>query len=945
MRWKKIASAALSFAVIVEMLVPVSVFAKPKIPSPTQVARELEQRYHVDPAAMQNMGEGFNVSANKKNVPEVSLFFSPTDPKVGEKISAKAFPVMFTNSDEDLYYTWYLKRKDCDIGPSGGKPAYCNADGVGGITVNDWKVAAARILATDGVEKSEFSPYSSDTDSDAYHAEFGGGNKKNTTDWCYLYNQATGALYELVDTVSNATVFSGCAAGQVPTCISENTYIDPGEINQNVNCSGGDCSVSNNGDTFEYDSTYSAVGSPDCSGGTPLCPAPTIARCVSSALQDGEFTFSQTSAPGSCSLESITADGCTHLFPWPDSNFDGSLAGAERDDAGDGSFGLKEEEFWGTNPKDPDTADNGSKDEANTVGLGQNVFEWNYEAGDKIGVVVEGTSMVTTKHDDSSYAVMWAWSRNNCSVSSTDSYRQMISGYLVNIPTIEMTDAKWDACFNDNLVDPMQGGQKTKLDISVSASPDNPMNDRTDEKSGDVVSATASVNNSSRPASELLYTWKVEMNTNTGAGFQDITAKLVTDGMLEASSGNGLDSIRFALNMDSNFLTTFGIPAITDPIYLRIGVVVKENFSSGIERNGKSDVIVRVSNTTKKIKAYSTAAALVAGKYQVSVSQAICNAPFHTAADFASCSAQPDPAACVKLYASENLDKTACRIVNDEIIGVEVDATGLADFSWTLNGIPLSCTSAVSASAACANGNQVFFATPGKAGETYTLQVNATDTTTGKSVTLARTFQIVDPEVILESADVNSIWPKYIGDYTAIDGTLFADYSENTFETYGTGNIKFKARFLPSFLGTLSSRSWNIDLTPVAESVPFEIDYAPAPAKTFGDLYNVSFSASLVQPEEKRAALRDIWGIEALESAEDIVMESVQIEVVEPELLATAGPKKFFAAVSTYLPSSILFSFKLIATMALLLFTVGFVFSLVPEAAPVAPRRRGNRVE
>ena len=55
---------------------------------------------------------------------------------------------------------------------------------------------------------------------------------------------------------------------------------------------------------------------------------------------------------------------------------------------GDKTFKKNEEEFWHTNPDDPNTAGNGNVDEANVVGLGQNKFTWTYQASDQVGSAV-----------------------------------------------------------------------------------------------------------------------------------------------------------------------------------------------------------------------------------------------------------------------------------------------------------------------------------------------------------------------------------------------------------------------------------------------------------------------------------------------------------------------------------------------------------------------------
>lgn len=923
-------SAVFAIVLVAQLAVPIELLALfgggPKIPSPSQVAKEMEQRYHINQQSVQNLGETFNVADNKKTTPEVSIFFSPSDPREGQKITAKAFPMYFANENSQLYYTWYLKQKGCDLGGKAGKPSYCDADGAGNITVNDWKVAAAKILATDGADKAAFD-YGSDSDSDSYSAEYGGGNQMNTSgDWCYLADQSGGGVYELV-TAASADSYT-CGALYEPGCVSGSDTLESGTITY-------DPWVSSSSDVFSYSSTYESVGYPDCNGNVPTCPSGTRARCILKTKINSTFSYSGDTTDINCTSGSAAVGGlkCSfHLFPWPDTDLSGGIAAGEKNDSGDGSFGKDEEDFWGTNPNDPDTADNGNKDEANVVGLGRDTFTWNYQQGDMLGVVVEGTSMISTKHSDSSSAVMWAFSKNNCDVKDKGSYTETIKGYSVIIPTTAMDVDDVNACLEANLIDPLEGGQGTskKLEVEVTATPENPVNDETAEKGGDVVSAIASVSNSSRSISELSYDWKVSISDNPNGGWQDITADLKNDGLLQNSKGNGLSAISVALNMQTAFLSPLGLDG-DDPLYLKVAPTVSENFSSGVARKGTSDVIVRVSNTTNKIIPYTANAALVGGSYKVSYGGAICNDPFI---------ANPATAA----QAMQNLNRIACRVMKNEIIGLKFsNEIGLSDFQWTLNGTPITCSANVSS--ACGNG--IFFAVAGNPGETYTIKASAVNTGSGKSVTLARTFQIVEPEVLVESDDQTLAWPKYIGTHTDLDGNSFDEYSDIAFETYGTGSIKLKARFLPdpakfvssdlgpdNTFGTaddLSRRIWMIDGTEVPETAPGSliIDYTPTTPKLPGEVYNVSFDAMLVQPTEKRQALKDIWGIDTLASSEIRVSQALQVDVVELEEVAQ-GPKKFLAAISSYLPASVLFAFKITLSMALLLFTVGFVFALIP---------------
>lgn len=935
-------SAAFSLALVAQLILPTQSLAlfggKPKVPSSGQIARELEQRYHLNTQSVQDFGETFNVANSKKTTPEVSIFFSPTDPREGYKVTAKAFPIYFSNDSAHLYYTWYLKQKGCDTDSSvssGDSNYFCDqiGDKDGDIDVNDWKVAAARILATAGSDRLGFD-YGTDTDDDGYSAKYGGGNNMNiSNNWCYLSDSSDGVVYELVSSSVSPTF--DCSGGQTAVCISGSDEILPTTMSVTTDIFG---TTTGSGNTFDYVSTYQFSSYPGCSGGASSCPSGTFPRCVPNGSEnDAPFsyaTFSTFSIP-SCTSGSAKTQKCVHLFPKPNNG-----------DSGDKIFGAGEESFWGTNPNDPDTADNGNKDEANVVGLGRDTFEWNYQSGDMLGVVVEGTSMLTTKHDDSSSAIMWAFSRNTCPVKNKGFYMESVKGYSVTIPTVDMSEDDLNDCLEKNLIDPLEGGQggSKKLEIELSATPENPMNDATGARFGDVLTVSSLITNSSRPMEDREYAWKVDIGGSASGSWYDITQGLLDTGSIPYKSGDDLLPISLNITdplkpVNPNFASVNTILA-QDTFYLRIRSDVSENFSSGLSRNGNSDVIVRVSNTDNRIDAYTTTAAPGVGGYQVSMTANIICGQYYDL------NALP-VGVTIATAAKENLNRIACRVMEDEIIGLSVDPTGLTNFKWTLNGVPLLCNSNISGDPGCSNGNQVFFAVAGSPGETYTIRMDAVDTVSGKDASISRVFQVVAPEVAIESVDELLVWPKYIGAHTDLDGNSFDEFSDIAFETDGTGSIKLKAHFFPgpakfisSDVGTdgifgtiddISMRTWMIDGQVINETAlnSFEVDYIPVTMKAPGEVYNVSFDAMLVQPDEKRKALRDIWGIDTLGSSEIRVSSSIQIEAVENEYVAQ-GPKKFFAAISSYLPASILFAFKITLSMALLLFTVGFVFALIP---------------
>ncbi|MFZ5982588.1 MAG: hypothetical protein ACOYS2_03420, partial [Patescibacteria group bacterium] len=122
---------------------------------------------------------------------------------------------------------------------------------------------------------------------------------------------------------------------------------------------------------------------------------------------------------------------CDHLFP-----------NAPGKETGDGSFEQSEEEFWHTNPNDPDTSDFGANDEAVVLGLGQTSFTWTYQEGDNVGVAIEGISYEPTSYEDASYKVMWALSKNKCDVID-DAFRDLAED---GEETVEVSPSTWPSC-------------------------------------------------------------------------------------------------------------------------------------------------------------------------------------------------------------------------------------------------------------------------------------------------------------------------------------------------------------------------------------------------------------------------------------------------------------------------------------------------------------------
>jgi len=960
----------LTFILIVQFFITnalpaLAFFGGPSIPSASSVMSDIEKRYHLNSAALQNQGEIMNVSQNKSTVPDVSLFFSPSDPKEGERITAKAFPTFFSNTEKDLYYTWFLRRDGCDIGSN--KLSSCDTNNDGIVTIEDWKVTATKILIRNGYDPSDNEPINSDTDNDGYKAHFGGNNQTGTKkDYCYVNDPSSGTNYELADGYTKPIFYDAswsCNFGRSPVCMVDNYTLADTNLNINTSSSsspdtGGSASSSATGPIVQTDFTgYVLAGVPAClsdnnhyysvvcSVGNPYCvqdsylnssnPIPVGAAIPLATCRAVTATNGQSSP--------ITSK-CKHLFP----NAPGGYS------SGDSSFPLAEERFWGTNPSDPSTADNGNKDEANATGLGQSSFIWNYQRGDKVGVAVEGNSMIPTKHDNNSFMIMWAFSNKKCSPSFTrelsGSYNELIRNYLVEIPALNMD---LNDCIPNSLVDPTAGGQATKLTLSLSATPENPVNDSTfsnsrdgiNPKGGEILSVQASVDNADKNLINTLFEWKVFLGEDIG-DFEngraiDITSDLRDQKLLGNIKGSGLDSITLEMNIKKVNSNTIDIENYG---YLQFKVTAIESFGEYRRRKGNSDIIVKFSNTGGSV-IFAHRATPDGVKVQVDNENIICDD-----------------------YRMGQI----CPVIKNEIIGLRA-STGAGinlNHRWTINGVPLLCTARVAD--ACAKGGSGdidsesqgeinFFPVTGNPGDTYTVTVTANgvmpvtgrESRTDRTVSLTRTFIVVEPSVTLKSTDESTVWRKFLGQYKDIIGTsnssgqatcpngLCDDLSESIYQTYAGSTASFYADFVPDFLGKTATLAFTVDgvdspatswlsssLTPQEQqTTPFTIN------KLAGEVYDIRVKAEIAQDESLRKALMTIWGISPFTSPEIHFASSVQLEV--NEALTTegplSGPRKYYAMVASYIPSSVLFTFRIFLSAILVLFVLHFVNRILED--------------
>lgn len=179
-----------------------------------------------------------NGISNKNQGPKVEVSFSSADGmKRGSKITATATPSFFASSSDigKLYFTWYLKRSGCDnkvnVANNPTLKSKCDFDGDDRITENDWKIAAAKIIASGSFDSNETDTAGAKVIDYSVNVFVGDkksafqsvtSNTTNETNWnnrCYVQEPKSGLIYELTRVKQE---MYPCPAGYDFRCVADN---------------------------------------------------------------------------------------------------------------------------------------------------------------------------------------------------------------------------------------------------------------------------------------------------------------------------------------------------------------------------------------------------------------------------------------------------------------------------------------------------------------------------------------------------------------------------------------------------------------------------------------------------------------------------------------------------------------------------------------------------
>lgn len=751
-----------------------------------------------------------NVAENKQQPPQVSLSFNPVDPIPNQEVTATATPSYFMNDTSNLYFTWYIQHHNGD----GIKSRYdqtlgktikcdgegnCDLNGDGKIDIEDYKIAAMRMIASnnfDWVSALKNGAYSNSTNHAGYKASFGGNDQAGKPAYCYIYDPNTGYDFQL--------------------------------------------SGSNNG----------------------------------------------------CSK---------HLFP--NTNGHGTV--------GDGSFGTTEEKFWHTDPNSDDTAYTGNVDGANVAGLGINSFTWVYEPGDRVGVAVEGVSIEPTQKSNSSYKTMWAYPKGKCDVKGLGSNPQPDQ-------RIGMTVDDINNCLTDNLVDPAQGGgEAQRLNVSLSFSPQNPMNDE-NMQDGDQVTVSSTISNLDNTNPNYLnYQWQVygSNDPNPDSWGEPIDLSNNPTQAPDATPADGLGLSSFSFNLDfQKQPAEFMLVKLT--VTQNISGSSDNSSSSQNERKGIASVVIPITSSQDQIGVYPTT---VTDDDSTKPPQITLNTS--------------DP------MCTDATDRAVCPVAQDSIIGLSVTDPNLSSFLWTVNGNPVTPVNGSNTQT-----NVAYFPVLNDNGSQYTINLIATDLASGQKVNLTRVFQVVDPTVTIATADQNTVQPILLGYYVDLNGKQWPDYSSQNFQGLTGTNIKLQANF-SGYAPPAGAYTWFVNNEPAGSSsdtTGASVDQNGILSLTTdtntGDAYSVGVGYTYAPTILTQKALNYYWNVPVSQMYSVSVGSTAQITLVNALPSSTLSrasipPKKILASLYSSLPSYLAFLFRVVLTIFIILFTSGLVlsFSAQPE--------------
>jgi len=515
----------------------------------------------VDKSELKYNVQTMNVSRRKKQPPLVSVSFNPDNPITGDRVRAEATPSYFMNDKEDLYFTWFLKQKDCDKNdsPNSIQKTKCDFNNDEKIDIEDYKIKAARIIVNADFEW-EKNDYSETSDSDGYKAIFGGNDQGGKNKHCFIHNVESGDEYEIE-----------CDGHLFAQADYQNFTSYTGET-INLHEDSGDDSFGRDEEKFWHtdtnDNDTAKLGNVD------------EANVVGLGLDSFSWIYEEGDELGvvveGVSVEPTQEADASFRTMWamPKSmcEFSASITGYPET----------------TNETISVSSDTPEVGQTTTV-IQETVESVEDIAGEIATITISVTNITIVTNSETEEIIS--------TIRDSQGTSERIEDIHESISTNIEKSTELNQCLYDNLISPTEiSEEKEKLEIQLSYSPQNPVNSTSPNSTdGDMLVIQASVPNA-KDENFVKYIWEVygSDEPNPESWGNPISKNLLLES--SNSSGIGLNTFKFRLNFAEDPI----------PKYLKVKVTVSENVSGVSQREWHEYIVVPIYSTEDQINVFGT---------------------------------------------------------------------------------------------------------------------------------------------------------------------------------------------------------------------------------------------------------------------------------------------------------------------------------------------------
>ncbi len=590
-----------------------------------------------------------------------------------------------------------------------------------------------------------------------------------------------------------------------------------------------------------------------------------------------------------------------------------------------GEFNMDYERFFGLDPLNASTAGNGLTDGQNVAGLNADQFSWEYTPGDQISLITSGKSGLLGPHDDAKSMNMFALPKNNFSAFNfvEDANRYTVidaEGHPREIPTIPGVVNEQSALLSsmgENWLNPASGHQAKQISVNITYQPKSPISSSVAGQSS-ILTVNASVEGMNQNVNQLKYKWEIYTGSqkyiyaenmppmDEENRWQPIDGDDLHNLIRGPIEGVGLDTLKLNLN---NFPAgrenhKYILARVKVSEYFERSDLYENNAGSLDTQLGFGDKIIEIDRSN------SNFSLIISGENGEDIE--------------------------ISPIGGEN--GNIYPILNNQIVTAVKGDTFLQNVHWTLNGKTIDVSG---------DNNSVSFPASGRVGDKFVINMTGNNlgmtdgdsSTAGNIANVSKVMIIVEPKIVITMSDIDPN-TQTIGDYEFL-GSSTPDYRQSVYTfsgnavqlTIDNSNVDSLEvpQTIPSYLfSQLQNIRWYADgvLQENCVGEGCNVNFLNAPV---GSFHTVAVEADYV-PSNREGLLRE-YGISRFRSGGEHLSAQIKLKVEAPAQMPKKKSEKVFASLIAGFPSQIMFLFRILLTIAVIIAVPGFVFSFEKSKA------------